>query len=213
MTLDIKWKFWGAVSEVLDDDKTQFDYLTSLDLEEHYKDREYHNLYHIESIIRGLTRFKDITPRERALMTIAAWYHDYHKHSVEKSADEAERFMIERGFNKRDRWFVFSMIMGTAVGAVPSEKPSIKIRQAQFRDVDWSILASTPPPAYNRYVAMIEAEFSEISPVRFNTYRLEFLRDYANRDRLFWTDVMELECGDAARSNMLREIVWRDVYG
>jgi predicted metal-dependent HD superfamily phosphohydrolase len=205
---ELKWTFWGAVRDALGEGEySQFEELKVTQLVSHYDEdgREYHGIGHIGFIIDKLKEMP-ISEKERALMIIAAWFHDYDRYSVQDSAEEATTFMEERGFPQDDMDFVYDMIMSTKSGAVPHNDYHIALRQAQFRDCDRLILAQ-PPPTYNRYVALLETEYS-IDYEIFSKGRITWLEEHAYRP-VFWLPETEEKYGDIARANMQREITWR----
>lgn len=157
--------------------------------------RAYHNLKHIEALLKLL-------PEETEL-EFAAWFHDAiydpkRNDNEEQSAALAEQQLTSLGIDQT--------LIGRVAGLILATKThqTNDALMALFVDADLSILGAEPQ-TYDAYARAIRREYAWVSEADYHAGRSRVLQNFLKRERIFQTDMFEgFEA--KARENMEREL-------
>jgi predicted metal-dependent HD superfamily phosphohydrolase len=211
------WKFASAIEGLGYAPSEHLDWFQKQYFVKVYEEREYHGIGHILYILGGLDEFGGIqkhepklTPRQKNIMTVAAFFHDLEMEGsdpVTRSSEMAESYLSERGFKEDDIEEVKGLILATC----PSRKIYLPDDEAIFRDTDWRILGAEPA-VYNYYVASLMVEIGGCAEI-FQEGRILFLEDVLERTKkgsdIFFTNFWSNKREEQARANIKRELAWR----
>jgi predicted metal-dependent HD superfamily phosphohydrolase len=157
--------------------------------------RAYHNLKHIEALLRLL-------PQEPEL-ELAAWFHDaiydpQHHDNEEQSAALAEQQLGPLGIDIALIERVSELIQATKTHEASDATVAL------FIDADLSILG-TEPETYARYARAIRQEYSWVAEADYRAGRSKVLQRFLDRERIYQTDMFE-QLEARARENMEGEL-------
>lgn len=185
---------WFKLMERLEVSPTQtiFD-----DLIQRYNEpqRAYHNLKHIEALLKLL-------PQEPEL-ELAAWFHDTiydprQSDNEEQSALLAGQQLGSVGVDQTLIARVYHLILATKTHQATDAS------MALFVDADLSILGAEPQ-AYDAYAQAIRKEYAWVAEADYRMGRSKVLQSFLNRQRIFQTDMFE-RLEDRSRENLQREL-------
>lgn len=138
--------------------------------------RRYHNLAHLQHVLRMIDELSD-GHEDLYLVRLAAWFHDAiydipfrELPNEDASARLAIRELSRAGFEQEDLTQVARLVRLTATH-VPGSRD---VEGELLCDADLAILAA-PPEAYARYVAAIREEYAAVPESEFLAGRLEVL--------------------------------------
>jgi predicted metal-dependent HD superfamily phosphohydrolase len=157
--------------------------------------RAYHNLKHIEALLRLL-------PQEPEL-ELAAWFHDAiydprQSNNEEQSAQLAKRQLDSLGVDAALVAQVVQLIQATKTHQASDATVAL------FIDADLSILG-TEPETYARYARAIRQEYSWVAEADYRAGRSKVLQRFLDRERIYQTDMFE-QFEARARENMEGEL-------
>ena len=140
------------------------------------KNRHYHNLNHIQALLKLSEEYRNILNSPRTI-NFAIWYHDaiYNaskNNNEEKSAELAKKHLTAMGVNQNVISDCFKLIIATKKHEVPN---NLNTFDAKFLlDIDLSILAA-PQKAYLQYTKQIRKEYSIYTDLMYNKGRKKSL--------------------------------------
>ncbi|MFD0203033.1 MULTISPECIES: HD domain-containing protein [Saccharothrix] len=173
------------------------------DLADRYAEphRGYHNGEHVLAVVRDVNLLADDrTPRERAVLTLAALVHDVIYDGVpgedeRRSAEWARERLA--GLPEADE--VASLVLATA------EHTSDDPLTCLLLDADLAILGSDPA-TYGRYRTAVRAEYAHVPDDAWRVGRAKVLRSLAARDPLYATPRARARWEARARANLAAEL-------
>ncbi len=169
------------------------------------KHRHYHNLQHVQAILRHMQHWPE-NWQDPIAVQLAAWFHDIiylpHKRDNEhQSARFAERQLREWKLPEEQIAKVSQIIEATAGHKADGLDQDGKA----FLDLDLSILGSSPE-VYDQYVANIRKEYRRYPNLIYRPARKKILYAFLDRERLYFTETGFERWEQAARDNIRREI-------
>ena len=171
-----------------------------------YAGRAYHNLDHLEEMIRHLADHP--APHAPDIFGFALLYHDIvykptRKDNEERSAASAVR-QLELG-GQADHQAVRRC--RELIEATRYHRPSKEADgdEALLIDLDLAVLARDPA-GYDRYLAGVRREFWMIPGFVFRKARRQFLTDFLDRPYVYHTPYGRTRYEPAARENLWREL-------
>lgn len=166
--------------------------------------RHYHTAQHVQAVLGHLDV---LDPSADAALRLAGFYHDAVYDSPlppgcesneERSAQLAEQELAGCDAALVDR--VARLIRATdGHRLVPVEGAEA------FLDADLAILG-TEPRIYDQYAEQIRREYAHVTEADYRTGRTLVLRQFLERDSLFFTPVAQSLWKAAARRNLAREL-------
>ena len=169
------------------------------------KSRYYHNLSHIDSLLKQANQFKDIIQDFDALL-FAIWYHDIiYKATSKENELKSAQLMVDR---LKHTQFELSriekckqMILSTKTHLVPNNEIDIQY----LLDFDLSILGESEE-TYQDYCQAIRREFKIYPTFMYNQGRRKALQKFLARERIYYTEVYFNQYETRARQNIEKEI-------
>ena len=167
-------------------------------------ERAYHNLEHVEATLYWSERVgQSLRPKERAILSLAVFYHDavydsQAKDNEERSVELARHELGRLGVRDRELEETERLILLTK-NHTPDQ---LDRTGAALVDADLAVLASLPE-VYERYAAAIREEYAWVPDEDYRIGRTKVLEGLMAR-KLFCSALLDEE---AARTNMRREIV------
>lgn len=181
------------------------DYYYDEILEPAYKDRPYHNLRHIESMLIHVNDFKGFTNKERSLLKWSIWFHDIVYDSTqsdneEKSANQLVDFMRALDFEEEDIKVAKWLILVTTHKGSPQTKLEEIICDLDLFEFSLSERAQTNSKE-------VRQEFSHLSEAMWKGGRQLFLQTLLSKEYIYHTDLYRKTLEQPARSNIMKEII------
>ena len=169
--------------------------------------RHYHNLDHIEALLRLYGRHEQLLNAPNAV-NFAIWYHDaiYNaskNDNEKKSAELAQRHLSSMGVAQKTINQCSQLIMATKNHELPEVMSSFDIKF--FLDIDLSILASTRK-AYMEYTKQIRREYSIYPDFLYYKGRKKVLQHFLNMETIYKTELFQNLWEETARNNILHEL-------
>jgi predicted metal-dependent HD superfamily phosphohydrolase len=167
--------------------------------------RHYHTLEHIRSMLDSIEGVRSAVDQYEAL-AFAAWFHDViydtrASDNEERSAQLAARTLRRLQVPSRITDRVIEFILATR-GHHPAD-PSEEMKL--FLDIDLSILGAEPE-IYRHYCDAIRREYSWLSDDDYRKGRMEVLRHFLNRERIYLSDRYHESLEAQARENLRGEL-------
>jgi predicted metal-dependent HD superfamily phosphohydrolase len=174
---------------------------------EHYsgKNRAYHNLSHIQSLLALSETLLDKIQNRDALY-YAIWFHDViydtkRSDNEEKSAEFAVEALAGVGVPEQTIATVKAMILATKHHRADDFSWDMKA----FLDLDTSILGA-PEEIYKEYSRAIRKEYSWVPDFLYRKGRMKVLNDFLEREHIYHTDEIRAEYELQARDNIAEEL-------
>lgn len=166
--------------------------------------RYYHNLNHLEAIIRELSDVKDSIPHWDTAM-FSVFYHDIVYNALRsdneaQSADKAQLRLHEIGFPKDQTTQCVLQILATK-----GHNPGDDITTQLFIDADLAILGK-PTQAYTEYSENLRKEFFIYTDKEYKAGRKKILKHFLAMDRIFKTEHFYNKYEKQARKNIESEL-------
>src|SRR5262247_3008686 len=156
---------------------------------EHYsaKNRAYHNLSHIQSLLSISESIQDKI-QDRGAFYFAVWFHDViydtkRSDNEEKSAEFAVEALASLGVPEQTVATAREMILATKHHRADDLSWDMKA----FLDLDTSILGA-PEEIYKEYSRAIRKEYSWVPGFLYRKGRMKVLNDFLERDRIYNTE-------------------------
>jgi predicted metal-dependent HD superfamily phosphohydrolase len=174
---------------------------------EHYseKNRAYHNLSHIQSLLALSEALSDRIQNRDALY-FAVWFHDViydtrRSDNEEKSAEFAAEALASLGVPEQTIALAREMILATK----HHRGADLSWDTKAFLDLDTSILGA-PEEIYKEYSNAIMKEYSWVPDFLYRKGRMKVLNDFLGRERIYQTDEIWAKYEMQARHNIAEEI-------
>lgn len=167
--------------------------------------RFYHNLHHIENVLKTSEQLKAYA-HDFTAVQLAAWFHDV-IYEVQ-AADNEERSAVYAGeaLNRLH-------LPAATIALVQRLIRATETHQAAAGDMDCRILLdadlatfAADPRQYDRYARAIRKEFAFVPDEAYCVARKEVLARFLERDRIFLTGQMFKRYEARARQNIHREM-------
>ena len=180
-----------------------------LKLAKQYDARAYHNLSHIAYMLNMLqiylnAGYTDIANCDINTLTQAVFLHDYIYNPLEKNNEEMSiQAAIDEDFvNECDKKFQDLVL------ATKHIKPANSELEALMADLDLSILGTFDDEIWKQYNHAIRQEYSMVPLKDYVKGRIEVLKNFLNKKRIFQTDFFYDMLEARARQNIAKEIEW-----
>jgi predicted metal-dependent HD superfamily phosphohydrolase len=166
--------------------------------------RHYHNLAHLEFLLRELQAVKPfINDWETLLFTL--FYHDivYHawrNDNEEKSAELAVQRLNELQVNPEKIVFCKQQILATKAHQISADSDT-----NYFTDADLSILGASWEQ-YEAYASQVRKEYSIYPDLLYKPGRKKVLQHFLDMERIFKTAYFHEKYEKQARKNISREL-------
>src|SRR5262245_23722587 len=174
---------------------------------EHYsaKDRAYHNLGHIQSLLSLSESLPDKIQNRDALY-FAVWFHDViydtkRSDNEEKSAEFAVEALSGLGVPEQTVATAREMILATKHHRADDLSWDMKA----FLDLDASILGA-PEDIYKEYSRAIRKEYSWVPGFLYRKGRMKVLNDFLDGESIYQTEEIRTKYESQARHNIAEEI-------
>lgn len=169
--------------------------------------RFYHNLEHLEQVLRVIEEMSFLSRNTTALL-LAAWFHDFvydstNQNNEEKSAAEAEVCLGK---------------LKLPISLIKTVRELILITKKhwpQTGDIDQYILLDadlaifgTAPVIYQSYLQKVRQEYAWVPIEEYRKKRQEILQIFLDRDRIYFTDYWCDKFEAQARKNIEAEIAY-----
>ena len=163
--------------------------------------RGYHDLRHLEEVLRHVEELLEPGEPVREAVVLAAWFHDAvyagRGDDEERSARRAEEAVEDPALRAE---------VARLVRLTTTHRPGPGDRAGQVLcDADLAILAAGPD-RYAEYVAGVRSEHAHVDDAAFAAGRATVLEDLLAKPTLFHTEAARRRWEAAARANAQREI-------
>lgn len=168
--------------------------------------RVYHDLEHLDDVLRHLDVLRDDGEEVPLTVELAAWFHDavydlVPRSDEQRSAALARERLAGLGVAEGVVAEVERLVLLTA-GHAPAPGDAAG---AVLCDADLAILAASPR-RYGRYAAAVRAEYARVPEADFRRGRAAVLRDLLERPRIFATVTGSSRWEARARENVTAEV-------
>lgn len=177
-----------------------------LEIEKHYSgnNRHYHNLSHLENMIKELEEVKN-NIRDWDAMVFALFYHDViykptAKNNEEESAALAEKRLMEIGVPEAQVQQCSILILATK-SHVLHQQDDVN----HFTDADLAILGFDAEK-YAAYAMQVRKEYSFYPDFLYNPGRAKVLRNFLAMNAIFKTVHFSSKFEENARANIAAEL-------
>ena len=174
---------------------------------EHYsaKNRAYHNLSHIQSLL-SLSESLPDKIQSRDAFYFAIWFHDLiydtkSSDNEEKSAEFAVEALAGLGVPEQTIAVTREMILATKHHRADDLSWDVKA----FLDLDTSILGA-PEDIYKEYSRAIRKEYSWVPGFLYRKGRMKVLNDFLEREFIYCTEEIRMKYEMQARRNIAEEV-------
>ena len=170
------------------------------------KNRYYHNLKHISSMLEQASENKNQIKNYDELL-FAIWFHDIiykstSKKNEEKSADFATSALKDISKEKLNIDVIYKLIISTKSHQISLNKNS---DNAFLLDFDLAILGADWN-VYQTYIQNIRKEYNIYPDFLYNPARKKVLASFLGRKELYFTDKYQNLFEEKARENLMKEI-------
>jgi predicted metal-dependent HD superfamily phosphohydrolase len=177
---------------------------TDLDVRYAEPHRRYHNLAHVQQVVRDAVALTD--GRDQAVVALAAWAHDVvydgrPGDDERASAAWARRELTAAGLADADVTRVEKLVLATLDHTAP---PGDHLADALL-DADLAILGAAPVD-YERYRVAVREEYSHVTDSDWRVGRAAVLRQLLDRAPLYRTAAARARWADRAHANLAGEL-------
>ncbi len=173
-----------------------------------YTGRPYHNLDHLNEMLRHLDRHRNAgnAPTDEGIFGMALVYHDLvykptRSDNEQRSAQAAEELLLVGEISADRIAHCTALIMATK-----SHLPNPEDHDAALLiDLDLAVLAREPE-GYDRYAAAVRKEFWMVPGFVFRKGRVKALTQLLDREHIYQTAYGRAEYEKQARENLWREV-------
>lgn len=167
--------------------------------------REYHNLTHVEHVLRQLDLLEH-REEDALALRLATWFHDAiyapgRSDNEERSAFLARDTLELVGASPQLGHEVARLVLLTQT----HDPAPHDLVGAVFSDADLSILGS-PSPGYDNYASAIREEYSLVADDAFRAGRARVLQQFLDRPAIFRTATGSQLWEEPATANLEREL-------
>lgn len=174
---------------------------------QHYGEdgRYYHTLTHIEAVLDTAAQLQPLAHNYPAIQ-LAAWFHDiiYDTRAVDneaQSAAYAESVLARLAVLPKTIRKVGEMILATADHTNPTQDPDTYI----LLDADLAVLGRDET-AFSQYCQDIRREYEWVPEPAYRSGRIEVLKHFLERPRIYHTPLLYERLESKARENLAGEI-------
>jgi len=169
------------------------------------KHRHYHNVNHIEAVLKHLEKNKHLAKDYKAI-ELALWFHDaiykvFSSSNELDSANWARDFLQNNGVENAFIDKVHTLIMATLHDASPVDSD-----EKLMVDIDLSILGSTPN-TYHLFEGWIRKEYKLVPSLIYKKKRKEILTKFLDRKRIYSHEYFYEKLENNARKNISQAIL------
>jgi predicted metal-dependent HD superfamily phosphohydrolase len=169
------------------------------------KDRFYHNLSHVKTLLNLLEPLKDKIQDHNAIR-FSIWFHDViyntkRDDNEEESAKLASEMLGKLHVNMETIKFVRDLILATKGHSGNNLSGDAKL----FLDMDLAIFGMSEE-IYIIYSKAIREEYSWVPELMYRGSRKRILESFIARERIYVTDEMKERFEEQARKNIAGEI-------
>jgi predicted metal-dependent HD superfamily phosphohydrolase len=201
----LRGQWWGILGRYSVDEagkEGSFKLLAAKYSEPH---RAYHNLSHIEALLRLSDSLKSKI-QNYDIVSFSIWFHDLiyvtrKSDNEEKSAEIAVGSLTELNIPLETINTVRDFILATKDHSARDLSEDLKL----FLDLDLSILG-TPEEIYKKYSNAIRKEYSWVPGFLYRQSRKKILQNFLSRERIYLTEELFERFESAARKNIGSEI-------
>jgi predicted metal-dependent HD superfamily phosphohydrolase len=163
--------------------------------------RHYHTLAHLDAVLATFDELRHLAPNPD-VAELALWLHDV---VWEPMRDDCEARSVQWGTDHLPLAALppgrlADLLLETRHLAAASVSPDAAV----VRDADLSVLAADDP-VFDAYEHAVRAEHAMLPSAQFHAGRARILADFASRQPLFFTPVMQLR-EPRARANLTRAL-------
>lgn len=167
--------------------------------------RAYHDLRHLDEVLRNVDELADIA-RDADAVRLAAWFHDAvydptAQDNEERSARLAVTLLTNLRVDPARVAEVARLVLTTATHEVTEDDTDAAV----LCDADLAILASGPG-RYEEYTAAVRREYAHLSDADFASGRAAVLRALLAHLPLFRTPAARADWEETARANITAEL-------
>lgn len=177
------------------------------EIEQHYStsSRPYHNLKHLEFMLKLALQYRDQIKDPDSLM-FAIFYHDFiyevgNKNNEQKSADMASERLAQLGLSDEKIKRVSQQVVATRHHQTNGDSDT-----RFLLDSDLAVLGAEAK-AYQEYARNIQKEYSRYTGFLYRRGRQKVLQYFLDRERIFHTDDFHRKYEQQARHNLQQEIL------
>ncbi len=171
------------------------------------KNRFYHNLKHIETLLNYSEKYRHLLESPKTI-DFAIWYHDSiydasKNDNEEKSADLAKKHLSLLGFENDLINNCYNLIIATKTHLLPNDLNSFDF---QFLlDIDLSILASERND-YIEYTTQIRKEYNMYPNFLYKKGRKKVLKHFLEMKQIYKTELFQNLWEEKAKENISYEL-------
>ncbi len=198
---------WMQLGRKYSSDEQYLQFVWEKVLKQHSaKNRHYHNLNHIWSMINQSNEFeKDLNDKD--LIDFSIWFHDIiYKSTKKNNEEESAKFALEvltkLSFDTDKRQKVYNFILSTKKHQVLDRT---NLDNSYLLDFDLSILGK-PWVVYEKYIQQIRREYKIYPDILYKPGRKKVLHSFLERETLYFTEKYQSLFEVTARENLSREI-------
>lgn len=167
--------------------------------------RHYHTLKHIHYVLNTIEILQTYAT-DLPAVKLAAWLHDIiydtqAQDNEEKSAEYADELLTNLGIPNKIITTVSRLILHTKHHQAAADDWNSQV----LLDADLAILGANSV-AYREYAQAIRQEYAWVSEADYITGRTKFLRQFLERDSLYFTPLMLVIAEQIARAHLVAEI-------
>jgi predicted metal-dependent HD superfamily phosphohydrolase len=162
--------------------------------------RHYHTLAHLDAVLASFDELRHLAPNPD-VAELALWLHDV---VWEPMRDDCEARSVQWGTDHLPALPAFPALPALVLETRHLAAASVSPDAAVVRDADLSILAADEP-VFDAYEHAVRAEYAMLPTAQFRAGRARILADFASRQPLFFTPVMQRR-EPRARANLARAL-------
>ncbi|MDX1456742.1 MAG: hypothetical protein R3276_04080 [Marinobacter sp.] len=173
--------------------------------------RHYHSVAHVDACLYHLDRCTAALDHPEEV-ELALWFHDavykpLATGNEQKSADWAYNFLLDNAAGQEKAARVHRLIMVTEHNA-----PTCTTDESILVDIDLAILGSTPD-IYDVFERGVRQEYCLVPQLLYREKRMEVLRGFLDRDRIYHNEPFTSEREELARKNLASAIARLEAGG
>ncbi|MFZ6658692.1 hypothetical protein [Undibacterium sp. TJN19] len=179
-------------------------------IERYYSEphRSYHNLSHIQALLRHAETVKGLVQYYPAL-ALSIWFHDLVydtrvNDNERKSSALAAQLLMHLEIDSNIILHVQQCILATARHEIP-QRGTVAADLPLFLDLDMAIFGSAPD-VYQQYSRAMRNEYRWLEAPLYRAGRIKVLKRFAEREHLFFHPAMAAQYDTQARANLAWEI-------
>ena len=195
--------FQGSLSLFIDDEQERHRLLASMKLAYSAKNRHYHNLLHLENLLKELEQVSQrINNWNLTILCIA--YHDLVYNSKRSDNEERSAAKFETDLHQH----LEPALIRQGVEMILATKGHIETLDNDtnyFTDADLSILGASAE-RYKEYSKQIREEYSIYPDFLYKNGRRQVLKHFLNMNAIYKTEHFKEKYESSARRNMQNEL-------